>query len=102
MEQYKFTAFKKTFNGPMTATGLIEAKDAFSAVEMIVEDLFPKSVYSATIQKPATNAIVARYVSSLAATEISAPTGFRVWKQDGLYVNGEKVTKKPERYYLTN
>ncbi len=102
MEQYRFTAFKKTLDGPMTTIGLIEAKNPFSAIEMIVEDLFPKSVYSATLQESKKNTVIARYVSSSAATEISAPTGFKEWKQDGLYVNGEKVTRQPERYYLTN
>lgn len=87
-----------------TDLGFIESTDPMSALEKIVKSYkHPCGLFSAAIMAPTPkNPILARYLSSRAATQDAAPCGLTQWKTDGLYVDGKKMPEKKELYELVN
>jgi hypothetical protein len=85
-----------------TDSGFIESTDPMSALEKIVKSYrHPAGLFSAAVLLPTPeNPILARYLSSRAATQDAAPCGMSQWKQDGFYVDDKKVPEKKEAYEL--
>lgn len=85
-----------------TSEGFIEATDPMAALEKVVQDYkHPAGLFAATISEPTPeNPTLARYLSARAATSQAAPCGLTEWKQDGLYVDGKKISERQETYEL--
>lgn len=83
-----------------TDSGFIEAEDSKTALEKIVKDYkHPCGLYAAVIKEVSVeNRVVARYLSSRAATLQDAPSGLREWREDELYINNKRMEDKEERY----
>ena len=83
-----------------TESGFVEGDDAMSALWQVVSSYkHPAGLYSAVIRLPIpSNPTVATYLSSEAATSVDAGCGLHHYEDDVLYVDGEPVDVKPERY----
>ncbi len=78
---------------------LILGWDERSALDEILRYEQPDSgAYLIEVRDPRKDGgpVVARYFSSEAVTEMSAPEGKKEWRDGGLYVDGEKVPQKNE------
>src|SRR3989338_6326079 len=85
-----------------TGSGFVEATDPMAALEDVVKAFdHPAGLFAAVIRAPTPeNPILARYLSTRAATQEAAPCGLTQWKQDGLYVDDKKVSERKEKYEL--
>jgi len=83
-------------------SGFIDAEDPMSALKIVVKGYkHPFGLYAAEIREASEeNSVLARYLSPRAATAVSAPCGMTQWKEDGLYVDDERIPDKGEVYEL--
>ena len=87
-----------------TDRGFIESSDPMAALEEVVKNYsHPMGLFAAVISAPTPeNPVLARYLSARAATQEAAPSGTTGWEEDGLYVDGKKVSDKKEVFELVS
>jgi hypothetical protein len=83
-------------------SGFIEAENPRQALEKIVKEYkHPAGLFAVTVRAPTPEQpVLAKYLSARAATQEKAPCGLTQWKEDGLYVDGEKVPEQKEKYEI--
>ena len=83
--------------------GFVKAENPRQALEKIVREYrHPAGLFAAVIKAPTPKQpVLAKYFSARAATQEAAPpAGGRIWKEDGLYVDGKKVAEQKEKYEI--
>ncbi len=101
---FKFEVRRNVFP-PLEVTvdrGVVQSTDPMVALkEVVMSYARPSEVFSAKTMAPTSEQpVLARFLSTRAATQEVAPRGEAKWREDGLYVDGMKVPEKPEVYEL--